>query len=297
MMTPAAMKSALLAAAVVLACGGAPGALALDIDPADYVPLPVGTNLALGYVRLAHADRLTLKSGERVPASGLDSMLNLAAYARYFDVGGVTVAARGYLPYGRYVDGEAGGASLPAAGGMGDPFAVATAWLVNRPAENRYFGVTAFVFAPWGDYQPGRLLNIGENRWKGGVQAGAIYGLAPNWSAELTADVTLHGDNRRAGDGRQTLAQRRSFQLQPWLRYNFDLGTALSLGYSASFGGAQSLDGVPNGLSSQRHAVKLDYRQFVSDTLQFAATLSRDVAAEGGFGEAFRLNLRVMKLF
>ena len=100
-----------------------------------------------------------------------------------------------------------------------------------------------------------------------------------------------------AGNGAQTLSQRPSFQVQPWLCYTFTPRSALSLGNSGSIGGAQRLDGATNGFTAEAHAVRLDYRSFVTDTLQLAATLSRDVAVSGGFREVARLNLRVMKVF
>lgn len=284
-------------AALAAVCGWTADAHALDIDPADYVALPAGVNLALGYARFAHADRLTLKGVGDVPGSRLNAMLDIAAYAHYVDIGGFILNPRIFIPYGRYDGGRAGGVKLANARGFGDPFAAVTVWLFNQPKKNRYFGLSAYLFAPLGDYEPGRPLNIGENRWKGVLQAGLVRGVTPKLSAELTADVTGYGDNRRAGDGTQTLSQRYSWQVQPWLRYNFDPGSALSLGCSASFGGAQTLDGAAVGLGAAAHAVKLDYRQFVTDTLQFAITLSHDVAVTGGYQEAARLNLRVMKIF
>jgi hypothetical protein len=285
--------------AVVLAvlCAWTAPAHALDIDPADYVALPDGTDIALGYARFAHAGRMTLKGGGDVPGSRLNTMLGIVAYARYVNIGGFTIAPHIFIPYGRYGEARAGGAGLPDAQGAGDPFASVTAWLVNRPEENCYFGLSAYVFAPLGAYDAGKPLNIGGNRWKGVFQAGLVHGVAPKLSAELTVDMTVYGDNRRAGDGTQTLSQRRSWQVQPWLRYNVDPGFALSLGWSASFGGAQRLDGTPAGFTAEAHAVKFDYRRFVTPTLQFAATLSRDFAVNGGFQESARLNLRVMKIF
>ena len=284
-------------AALAVPCGWAAGARALDIDPGDYVALPAGTDLALGYARFAHADQLTLKGSGRVPGSSLTSMLGIAAYVHYADVGGVIVNPRLFVPYGRLQDGLAGGTTLAGAEGLGDPFGAVTVWLLNRPEENRYFGLSTYVFAPLGAYEAGKSLNLGENRWKGVIQAGLVHGLATRLTAELVADVTLYGDSTEAGGGAQTLSQRPSFQVQPWLRYNFTPGSALSLGYSGSFGGAQRLDGATNGFTAEAHAVRLDYRSFVTDTLQLAATLSRDVAVSGGFREVARLNLRVMKVF
>lgn len=293
------MKSAFCAAAAVLSavCAWAPGAAALDIDPADYVALPDGTDIALNYLRFAHADRLVLKGGVVAPDSRLNGALNVAAYTRHVTIDGVAIKPGVFIPYGRYGDAKAGGAGLDAAQGFGDPFATFTVWLLNQPTLNRYMGVTGFAFAPLGRYQTGRALNMGENRWKGGLQVGGIVGLAPALTAELTADVTAYGDNRRAGDGTQTLAQRRSYLVQPWLRYDFNPGASLSAGYAAGFGGGQTLDGAANGLAARFSAVRLDYRQFVTETLQLAATASRDLTVRGGFQEAARLNLRIMKFF
>ena len=284
-------------AALLVYCGWAAEARALDIDPGDYVALPDGTDVVLGYARFAHSDRLTLKGSGPIAESRLTSALGIAAWVHYVDVGGFIVNPRVFIPYGGYDGGRVGGVKLADAQGFGDPFTAVTVWLLNRPEENRYFGLSAYVFAPLGGYEAGKPLNMGENRWKGVVQAGLVYGLAPGLTAELVADTTLYGDNGKAGGGTQTLSQRHSYQVQPWLRYDFSPGSVLSLGYSGSFGGVQTLDGVATGFTTDAHAVKLDYRRFVTDTLQLAATLSRDVAGSGGFQEAARLNLRILKMF
>jgi hypothetical protein len=73
--------------------------------------------------------------------------------------------------------------------------------------------------------------------------------------------------------------------------------SVVSLGYSGVFGGEQRLDGGLTGFAADAHTIRLDCRQFVTDTIQLAATLSHDVAVRGGFQELARLNLRILKVF
>ncbi|CAK0776921.1 Transporter [Azospirillaceae bacterium] len=270
---------------------------ALDIDPGDYIALPGGSDLALGYTRFAHYDRLILKGSGNVPQSRLNSETAILAYVHYFDIDGLTVNPRIFIPFSRLDNGQSGGSRLNDAMGLGDPFVAATAWLINQPEHNRYFGVSSYFFLPLGHYNKNQALNIGENRWKSVYQFGLTEGITPKITFEVVADVTFYGDNTEAGSGTQKLSQDHSYQLQPWVRYAISPTSVLSLGYSGRFSGDQRLDGALTGFTAGAHAVRIDYRSFITDKLQLAATVSRDIDVEGGFQEAFRLNLRILKMF
>lgn len=290
-----ALRPAAFALAAALLCLS-DDAHALDMDPGDYIALPAGTDLALGYARFSVADRLDVKGGGQVPDSRLASQIGIAAYVHYAEVGGYIINPRIFVPFGRAGDIRMGGVRLDDAAGLGDPFVAATVWPVSQPDQNRYVGFSTYLFLPLGSYQSGRPFNIGENRWKSVFQVGFIQGVTPGLSAELTADATVYGCNHRAGSGAQTLSQDVSYQIQPWIRFTLSSESVVSLGYSGVFGGSQRLDGVFTGFATDAHTVRLDYRHFVTDTFQLAATVSHDVAARGGFQEQARLNLRVLKL-
>jgi|GEM_PF-5468218 len=55
-----------------------------------------------------------------------------------------------------------------------DPLLGVVFWAINRPAEKRYFAITPHLSVPVGNYDKNKALNLGENRWKFGLNSGVI---------------------------------------------------------------------------------------------------------------------------
>ena len=273
-------------------------AYAANVDAGDYVALPPETNLALLYLQYATRSTYSVDGGPTYKdRTGLDSEIGIARFVHYMEVGGLTVAPQILIPFGTLNNGEINGSRLDDASGIGDPILAVTVWLINDAKAQRWFGVMPYVWVPAGSYQPGRALNIGENRWKVVSQIGFVQGLNDKLFADLYFDPTWYGDNTQAGTGTQTLSQKNSYHFQTWLRYVLTTQSYVAFGYSKTWGGCQELDGVYTGVKTDVDSIKLSYGHFVTPTLQLLGTVGTDVHVVGGFKEDFRFNFRLLKAF
>jgi Putative MetA-pathway of phenol degradation len=279
---------------IALVCAMHQARAETDDHPGDYVPLPPGTSALLSYNVYGIDDGANIGGVNFSGANtGLRSFTEVARYVHYWKVLGHTVDFNLLVPFGGYWDGQIGGVKLNNTFGASDPFLASSIWVIEQP-NGRYFAVTPLLYFPVGSYTAGETLNTGEHRWKGTLEFGWVEPLIPtHLTLELNGNATWYGTNDRAGFGNQTLTQQPSFQFQPWLRYNFTPWRAVSAGYFGQFGGAQSLEGVSNGLRTEEHAIRLNFQQFLTNTLQLSATVAHDVAVVGGFKQVFVLDLRL----
>ena len=291
-------RSRLGALALALGSGKA---MAVDVNAGDYTALPAGTNIAAWYQQYGHADRFNADGGpDSTHQTSLKSNISILRLIHFMDIGGITVDPQILLPFGHVYDARIGGQSLGSASGMADPIVGATFWLVNQPAagaSGRYFGVTPLLYLPWGSYDRHDALNLGENRFKGDLQLGWVEPLWGKVSMELYGDAVVYGHNNDAGSGNQTLKQDPTYQVQGNLRYDFNPAQRVALGYSASTGGKQYLDGDYSGQKTEVQQVRLEFQQMVGRRVQLSAQLTHDVKAVGGFEEDAGINLRALLVF
>lgn len=269
---------------------------AVDHDAGDYVAAPPGTSLFLLYGQ--HAKRNTLQAGgDRVPINaGLDSNVGIARAVHYMKIGGLTVAPQVLLPFGQ-LKGRDDTSTLGRTSGVGDIILAAPVWVINDADQRVYWGLTPYLYLPTGSYDADRALNLGENRWKLNLQSGFVKGLSPNWWAEVTGDVMLHGKNDEFGSVKATQKQKPLFQLQSYLRYQFNPGASVFAGLSHTWGGETRLNGVDNDDQPRQFKASLGGSYFVGPKTQLMAAVGRDLKVENGFKENFRLNLRLLQVF
>lgn len=290
-----ALASWLIAASAVLSPGAAG---AVDVNSDDYVPAPVGTNLLLFYSQYATRNEYKSTSGTVISNNtSLDSYVDTLRYVRYIDLFGLTSTLQLIVPFGTLYNGEIGGVKLNDAMGISDPILANGIWLLNDPAAGRYFGFTQFLFLPVGRYNDGETLNLGENRWKYNVQAGAYQALGEAFAVELVGDAVFYGANDEGGTGSQRLTQDPTYQIQAWLSYKFQETWKVAVGYSRFWGGTEYLDGIATGNATERDQVRLELSKFITPTFQALGTLQRDFNTSGGFPEDTRVLVRLMQIF
>ncbi|WP_454917002.1 transporter [Xanthobacter sediminis] len=273
-------------------------ARAIDVNSADYLPAPAGTNLLLFYSQYATRSEYESTSGAVLSQdTGLDSYINILRYVHYFDVAGYRMAVQALVPAGTLYNGRVGGASLDAAAGLADPILSAAFWLINNKATESYVAIAPYLYVPVGQYSPGAALNIGENRWKLDLQAAYYQGLGSGFALQLTGDVIWYGSNGEAGNGLETLKQDNTYQFQAWLSYAFAPTWSAAVGYSKYWGGTEYLSGITTGNATQRDQVRLELSKFVTPTFQVLGLVQRDFNTSGGFPEDFRGTVRLMQVF
>jgi hypothetical protein len=226
---------------------------AQELEPRRWSHLPVGANFAgAGY---AYTDSDILFN----PALELENVrgevhTTVFAYLRALDVFGKSGRIDVMLPYsaGRWDGLLEGQPASTRRHGFGDPrfrFAVNVLGSpAQRGAEFRQFevdtivGVALEVIAPLGEYQEGRLINLGRNQWIFRPQIGIVHDWG-KWAAELTASAWIYGDNDDF-DGDRTRENDPLYSLQGHLIYTFRPGLWASVS-TAYGGGAQStIDGI-----------------------------------------------------
>lgn len=269
---------------------------AIDTDPGDWTAPPPGTNLLLVYAQ--HADRDSLYiDGQKASNAKLVSDVTILRYVRPIEVSGLVVAPQVLLPWAGL---SAGGVSkgLGSAAGVGDLILASPVWFAKADAVSRSsFAIAPYLVLPTGDYQKGRALNIGENRWSAILQLGATYQLSTQVDAEGAIDVTVFGKNKEAGVGADVLEQEAIYQAQGSLNWHQSPGTLFAVGISHSMGGHKKLNGVTLMDRMERTKIALTASKFVTPTVQILGTVGRDLKVDNGFKESSRFNLRILKVF
>ena len=162
------------------------------------------------YYNASSSDFLPL--GDRlVQDADVDALINIAQFTWITDLGlaGGRLAVSAVLPYGRVEVNARGAVELPdgtvidrgtndSVTGFGDP-AVGASLGWKRRDEDRFRAWSGYgsVFIPVGDYETGRIANVGKNRWAldiGGAFTMANFSRGRELSA--VAGVTFNGENR-----------------------------------------------------------------------------------------------------
>jgi hypothetical protein len=207
----AATAAALIAEPAVAAEGGTGVYLLGKRGPlAAFVPKP-GWYLTNDLFYLS-ADRSDLTPFENRLVGDVDAeaLINIAQFTFVADttVLGGRLALSAVLPYGN-VDVSATGAVQAPAGitidrdindsvtGLGDPAVGASlGWKKRTGDKFRAWSTYGSVFIPVGDYEVGRIANVGKNRWA--VDVGGAYTMANfKRGRELSSVLgfTFNGDN------------------------------------------------------------------------------------------------------
>ncbi len=275
-----------------------PTAFGAEADPGDYIAAPPGTDLGLLYFQHSSADTYRDASGKKVEGSNrFRSDIGILRYVHFMEVLGYTIDPQVVLPFGYLHDARLGGSSIDGNSGVGDVQLTSTVWLVNNPAQRRWFGISPFVVAPIGTYDKHESFNLGENRWKGILQGGFVQGFGERYSWDLIGDVTWYGTNTQAGGGDQTLKQDRSYQVINWFSYHPSPNSRIAIGYSHTWGGEQRLDGERNGSKTRVDQWRALYATSVTARDQVQVSLARDLNVQGGFERDYQLNLRLAHVF
>jgi hypothetical protein len=279
----------------------ATNAMAVDVEPADYTALPPGTTAVLWYQQHGKSDEFNFDGGPSVRNdTSLKTDISILRVVHFTEIGGVLVDPQFLIPYGHIYDAKIGGKSIGSARGFGDPLIGATFWLVNQPTagvSGRYVGITPVLTLPLGSYDSLRTLNMGGHRWVSDIQLGWIEPLWGKFSMEWFGDLFFYGDNNQAGTGNQTLKQNITYQIQNYLRYDFNSRQRLAIGFSSTGGGRQYLDGIYSGQKTEVQQVRLEAQQMIGSRSQLAVQLTHDLQAVGGFKEQIGINLRALFLF
>ena len=278
---------------LLLASGAA---LAIDTEPGNYVPRPAGSNAASIYYQ--NILRSENHAGGNVIGRNfaLDSDIATLKFAHYMQLGDYTVAP-GFIESCGSTRASGSLAALGRTSGCMDLIFGAIVWTVNDPAAGRYLAISPYAVAPTGDYDRKRALNMGENRWKYGINAGYVTPLVDRFFLDLVGDIVSNGRNADYGAAGLPLDQGVVFNVQVHLRYQFDAATRVSFSYMQDWGGETTINGLDQNNRKYQGRYRLGAAKFFDRRNQLQFEFGADTKVENGFKEMRRSTLRYLHLF
>ena len=181
------------------------GATAQDLEPRAYTNTPVGLNFVLTAYGYQTGDVIT-DASLPIEDAEVDVHTTLLAYARSFGLLGKSAKFDVILPYG-WASGSArvlGREHGREVDGFADPRVRVSVNLLGAPAlslaefagyhQDFILGVTFSMWAPLGQYDDDKLLNLGNNRWAFKPEIGLSKALGP-LILELAPAVIFFTDN------------------------------------------------------------------------------------------------------
>lgn len=238
--------------AATVAAAAAP-AFAQEMEPRSYAPAPTGLNFLTATVGQSSGG---ISVDPSLPLDDVEATLNSAAlgYLRTFGLFGRTANLGVVVPY---TWGTVSGELLEERhsvrrSGLADTRLRLAVNLVGGPAlgprefaaqpRSTGLGASLTVVVPTGEYDPGKLVNLGSNRWAAKTEIG-LYQPVGAWSFEVAGGAWFFGDNDDFFGG-QHKEQNPVTSAQAHASYTFrrNLWVAADLTYYA--GGRTTTDGV-----------------------------------------------------
>ena len=225
---------------------------AQDIEPRAYSNAPIGVNfLIAGYARTE--DGLAFDPALPLENPDLQTSSAILAYGRVIDLWGTSGKVDVLLPY-TFLSGSADYFDERVqrdVDGLADTRVRFSVNLVGAPSlslrefasyrQKLLVGVSTWVWAPTGQYDPSRLVNIGANRWTFKGEVG-VSRAVQRWIFEVAAGGTFFTDNPDFYGG-VTRAQAPLASLQGSAIYGFRSGIWGAFGATYFNGGRTTVDG------------------------------------------------------
>lgn len=216
------------------------------------------------------------------------------------------------LPYGYPDNAEVGGQDQSAHSSFFSPNVFVTLGVIVDPENERTLGLSNYFFFPAGNYDstkdvntatPHQTVVVPQFAYEEGL--GKFSPVLQNFWIDVFGGVAFHsaGDNPIAvgGVGFDSTKQHDSYDINVYLRYNWNPLTFAAIGIEKSWGGKQFATG--GALGVQLGDVSLGKDEYVKGHLQFgiplsetfhvSADLTHDFRREGGFKEDFTAEMRM----
>jgi hypothetical protein len=242
-----------LACATCLAALAWANAAAQDLEPRAYANAPIGLNFLIASYAYSEGGvvpdpALPIENAQLTLHSGV------LAYARSFAAWGRSAKLDVAAPYAT-LDGQALIAGQPGertVSGWADPRLRLSLNLFGAPAmsleeiadyrQDLIVGISLMLWAPVGQYDESKVVNIGTNRWHVKPEIGVSKAVG-RWIFELTAAVSLYEDNAEYLRDR-TREQEPIYSGQCAAIYSFPRGVWIAAAATYYTGGRTRIDGV-----------------------------------------------------
>ena len=216
------------------------------LEPRLLTNIPVGTNFLLAGYGYSTGNTLL---DPAVPIEDLNSRLHALyiAYVRAINLFGLAGKVDVIIPYaaGEWSGKYMGADSSTARNGFGDPLFRISVNFVGAPAlglkefstykQETIVGASVQVSAPWGQYFPDRLINLGSNRWMVRSQLGISHHTG-DWFLEGYVGIWLFTINNDFWGG-NILEQKPLYAIKGHAIHTFPSGMWIDLGVAYGTGG------------------------------------------------------------
>jgi hypothetical protein len=271
---------------------------AQEVEPNEFVPLPAGTNLAVGYYIYGDETKFNFAKGDSfTDKTGLQVNLGAARYIHYSEILGHPAGFEIVQIFGSESGGQIDGQKLGSAFGATNVALAGFIWPYANQADGQYLVVAGWLYPPTGTYDSHSAINIGDYRWRGNVQLGWSHLIGTHFSYDVGFDTMLYGDNDNAFPGGLRLSQDPTYRLQLWANWRWAPSFETSIGYEGFFGGTQSLSGALNGQKTEEQRLRAAASYFITPALQGLLELNHDTNVVGGYKQNFGVTVRVLYAF
>lgn len=258
-------------------------ACAQDLEPRSYANLPVGLNIAIGGLAYSSGGLSTEPS---LPLDDANLKIDgaVVGFAHSLDLWGNSGRVDVVVPYGR-IRGTATFAGQPIerrVDGLGDPRIRASINFYGAPAlgmrefaayrADLVIGASMQLMVPLGQYDNGKVVNLGNNRFALKTEVGMSKTIGP-WIVDVATAVHLYGRNSDYLGG-QSRDQAPIYAIQSNVTRNFAGGIWAAFGYTYYTGGKTTVNGVERDdeVGSSRAGLTLSVPIDRANSLKFAAS-------------------------
>jgi hypothetical protein len=265
----------------LIGCLGLGPAHGVDTIPGQAVAPPPGLNLfMLSYQHIELGDRY-VQGDRQGHGASLELNLLMPRYTRTFSLNGLPAA---FYIQPSFARADPGGslAALNRPSGMGDLAGAFAFWPLADHQQGDYLALASYLLLPTGQYDSGKLLNIGSNRASFAQQIAGQTRLGKQWDLMLTGDIQWFADNDDYLPMHLRLSQKPLFSTQASLMYKPAPGTLLALNYYHHRGGETALNGTAQDDATRRNRLGLAFSRTTSIgklILQYV----RDLDTENGY--------------
>jgi hypothetical protein len=226
---------------------------AQELEPRAYANAPVGLNFLIGGYAYSEGG-LAVDPSLPLENAQLEIHTSLLGYARSLEAWGRSAKFDIVAPYAS-LSGTADVAGQPRqreVSGWADPRLRLSINLIGAPAislrelatyrQNLIVGLSLQVWAPVGQYDDDKVVNLGANRWAIKPELGLSKALG-RWTIELAAAAAFFENNDEYAIDR-TREQDPIYSAQCSVIYSFPRGVWMAVGGTYYTGGRTTVDGV-----------------------------------------------------
>jgi hypothetical protein len=279
---------------------------------------PVGTVAVSDYIGYRNGGTHFDADGNADHSGNLDLFTNVLRIDWIATtIGDMPLVVSAALPYANAQNARLGGEDLNSDSSFFSPTVFLTLGVIVDPQNERTLALSNYFFFPLGDYDSTQEINVStpnqtvivpQFAYEEGL--GKFSPALKNFWIDIFGGVAFHSDGDNpitvGGVGFDRTEQENSYDINFYLRYNWNPLTFVAVGIERSWGGEQVAKGgvlesaLGGPLSISKDDFVKGHIQFgvpLSETMQLAADISHDFEREGGFKEDFTIEVRLLKFF